>query len=41
MRRKGQNFLVDRDVLSRIADYAELNPTDSDSGDRSRHRQSN
>ena len=28
MRRKGQNFLVDRDVLSRIADYAELNPTD-------------
>ena len=29
MRRKGQNFLVDRDVLSRIADYAELNPADS------------
>ena len=29
MRRKGQNFLVDREVLSRIADYAELNPTDS------------
>jgi 16S rRNA (adenine1518-N6/adenine1519-N6)-dimethyltransferase len=29
MRRKGQNFLVDRDVLSRIADYAELDPTDS------------
>ena len=28
MRRKGQNFLVDRYVLSRIADYAELNPTD-------------
>ena len=29
MRRIGQNFLVDRDVLSRIADYAELNPGDS------------
>jgi 16S rRNA (adenine1518-N6/adenine1519-N6)-dimethyltransferase len=29
MRRIGQNFLVDRDVLSRIADYAELNPADS------------
>ena len=29
MRRKGQNFLVDREVLSRIADYAELNPADS------------
>ena len=28
MRRKGQNFLVDRDVLWRIADYAELNPDD-------------
>jgi 16S rRNA (adenine1518-N6/adenine1519-N6)-dimethyltransferase len=28
MKRIGQNFLVDRDVLSRIADYAELNPTD-------------
>ena len=29
MRRTGQNFLVDRDVLSRIADYAELNPRDN------------
>lgn len=29
MRRKGQNFLVDSGVLSRIADYAELNPDDS------------
>lgn len=29
MRRKGQNFLVDSGVLSRIADYAELNPADS------------
>jgi len=29
MRRKGQNFLVDREVLSRIADYAELNSADS------------
>jgi 16S rRNA (adenine1518-N6/adenine1519-N6)-dimethyltransferase len=29
MRRKGQNFLVDRGVLSRIADYAKLNTSDS------------
>jgi 16S rRNA (adenine1518-N6/adenine1519-N6)-dimethyltransferase len=29
MRRKGQNFLVDRGVLSRIADYAKLNTADS------------
>ncbi|VVB63907.1 putative ribosomal RNA small subunit methyltransferase A [uncultured archaeon] len=29
MRRIGQNFLVDRDVLLRIADYAELNPVDN------------
>lgn len=29
MRRKGQNFLVDSGVLSRIADYAELNPADN------------
>jgi len=29
MRRKGQNFLVDRSVLSKIADYAKLNTSDS------------
>jgi len=29
MRRIGQNFLVDCGVLSRIADYAELNPADN------------
>jgi len=29
MRRKGQNFLVDRNVLSNIADYAKLNTADS------------
>ena len=29
MRRKGQNFLVDRSVLSKIADYAKLNTADS------------
>lgn len=29
MRRKGQNFLVDQGVLSRIADYAELSTADS------------
>jgi len=29
MRRIARTFLVDRDVLSRIADYAELNPGDS------------
>jgi 16S rRNA (adenine1518-N6/adenine1519-N6)-dimethyltransferase len=28
MRRKGQSFLVDRSVLERIADYAELTPRD-------------
>jgi 16S rRNA (adenine1518-N6/adenine1519-N6)-dimethyltransferase len=28
MRRIGQNFLVDKGVLSRIADYAELKPSD-------------
>jgi 16S rRNA (adenine1518-N6/adenine1519-N6)-dimethyltransferase len=29
MRRKGQNFLVDRNVLLKIADYAKLNTADS------------
>ena len=28
MRRKGQNFLVDKGVLQRMADYAELGPDD-------------
>lgn len=29
MRRKGQNFLVDQSILQRIADYADLHPSDS------------